>query len=210
MRLTVPVKSGLVFIAVGVATFAGTAIWLKTALTTVAEFPIPIHPGTVNQEFIAAYDARYVMCVRFDRDISHTRVVCFLGGQELDQSLDCKDSPPLLKFSWQIFRDGQQIGTTGTSAVRESGRNDVAIVGFPTEKKHRYTLALTSQQDASSLQIPRPRVWVELSPSYKEDVIFAGATFQFFGLVLCATGATILLVSFVRSKFKQMTPRPTG
>jgi hypothetical protein len=203
MRLTGPVKAGLVLVALGVATLAGIAIWIKTARTTVADFPISIHPGTVNQEFIADYDAMYVMSVRFDRNISHTRAVCFLGGQELDQSLDCKDSPPLLKFSWQIFRDGQQMGTSGTSAITGSGpMNDVTIVGFPTEKKHRYTLALTSQQDAGSLQIPRPRVRVELSPFNKEDFIFAAATFQFLGLVLCVIGVMILLVSFVRSKFK--------
>lgn len=209
MRLTGPVKSGLVFVGLGMASFAGTAIWLKTARTTVADFPIPIHPGTVKEEFIADYDARYVMSVRFDSNISQTRAVCFLGGQELDQSLDCKDSPPLLKFSWQIFRDGQ-LGTTGTSATTGSSRNDVVIVGFTAEKKHRYTLALTSEQDANSLQIPRPRVRVELSPFFKEEFIFAGAAFQLFGFVLFVTGATILLVSFVRNKFKQITPKPTA
>lgn len=73
MRITEPVKSGLVVIVLGVATFTSTAIWLKTARTTVADSPISIHPGTVNEEFIADYDAMYVMSVRFDSTISRTR-----------------------------------------------------------------------------------------------------------------------------------------
>ena len=77
MRLTGPLKSGLVFVALGVATFVGTAIWPKTARTTAAEFPIPIHPGTVNQEFIADYDARYVMSVQFDQSISSVEQYAF-------------------------------------------------------------------------------------------------------------------------------------
>jgi hypothetical protein len=209
MSLAGPVKSGLVVVALGVSTLVGTAIWLKTTRTTVIDFPISIHPGTVSQEFTADYDATYVMSVRFDPSISHTKAVCFLGGQESDQSLDCRDSPPLLKCSWQIFRDGQQIGNAGTSAITGSGpSNVVTIVGFPTQKKHRYTLALTFLQDASSLQIPRPRVRVELSPFNKEDFIFVGAAFQFSGFVLCVIGAAIVLISLVRSKFAR--PKPTA
>jgi hypothetical protein len=200
---------GFVVLAVGVLIVAGTAVWLKMVRTTVADSPISFRAGTIRQEFTVDHDGIYVMSVRFNQNISRAKAACFLGGQELDQSLDCKDSPPLLKFSWQIFGDGQ-IGSNGTSAVTGSGpMNDVTIFGFPAQKNHHYVVALTFQRDASELQIPPPRVRVELSGFGKEDFFLAAAALDSVGLGLCVIGGTMILVSFLRAKFKRFGTRPT-
>jgi len=206
MKLPRAAKFGLVVTAVGVLIFLGVAIWMKTARTTVADFPVPMHPGTISQDFTVDYDAIYTMSVQVDRNIPATTASCLLGGHkpEVDMAMACKNTPALLKFSWELSRDGQ-AGGTGTSA--EMGNSsftdktlDITIVSFPARKNHKYTAELKFDQDASTLKLLPPRVRIDLDIFNREDFIFAGAGFDSVGLALCLVGGTMFLVSFLRAR----------
>ena len=106
MKLPRAAKIGLVVTAVGVLIFLGVAIWMKTARTTVADFPIPMHPGTISHDFTVDYDAIYTMSVQVDRNIPATTASCLLGGHksEVETAMARKNTPALLKFSWVVVR----------------------------------------------------------------------------------------------------------
>jgi hypothetical protein len=218
MKHTRPAKAGLVLTGLGLLIFLGVAIWLKTIRTTLVDIPMPMRAEATSKDFTVDYDGPiYTMTVQFDRSVPPTTARCLLGGgkSELRPDLDCTNTAPLLKFSWELIHDGQ-IGGTGSSADMGSISTtdtalNVMIVGFPAQKKHRYRVTLKFDQDASDLKVPPPRVRVELDGFTREDIIFAGAAFDSVGLALCLIGMTMFLVSFLRARFsRHKTPNPTN
>jgi len=201
MKLAPTAKSGLVVVAVGVLIMAGVVVWMKTIQATVTEFPISAGLRTAKKEFTVNYDAIYFVSVRFGTSISLATASCLLGGQESDPSLECAGTPPELKFSWQLFCDGQP-GGTGTSARMgsRSPKGDVIIFGFPARKKHKYMLALTFEHDSRTFQ-PSPTVRVELGGFQKEEFFIAGAVLDYFALILFLIGGLMFLASTFRAKF---------
>ena len=203
MKLAHTAKAGLVVVAVGVLIVAGVAIWMKTIQATVAEFPISAGLGTAKKEFTVNYDAIYFISVRFDPSVSLVTASCLLGGQESDPSLECAGTRPALKFSWQLFCDGQPCGT-GTSARMgsRSTKGEVIIFGFPARKKYQYMLTLNFEHDLHTLQ-PPPIVRVELGGFKKDEFFIAGALFDYFALVLILIGGVMFLASTLRAKFSR-------
>src|SRR5258708_1031119 len=137
MKLTRISKAGLVLIALGLLIFVGFAVWAKSIRTTVVDIPVPMRAEAVSRDFVVDYDALYTMWVRFDRSIPLDTARCLLGGQksELDGDLDCKNTAPLLKFFWQLSRDGKN-GAEGASTGMGSsstadGALNVSIFSFP-------------------------------------------------------------------------------
>jgi hypothetical protein len=53
------------------------------------------------------------MVARFDRSVSETTARCLLGATNSDlyPELDCSGIAPLLKFTWELRRDGQFGGS---------------------------------------------------------------------------------------------------
>ena len=208
MKLSRVSKLGIVVAVVGVVLFIGTAVWLKSIRTTVADIAISQTPATITKDFTVDYDALYTLSIRLDPSVSQDTATCLLGGEKspLHAGVDCKDIPPLLGFTWQLSRDGKVIGT-GTSAEMGSsssvsGPLDVTIVSFPARRNHLYTMALVFVEDVSLLKIPSPRARVEVDIFNREDFIWAGAWFDSIALVLGLVGATMVFVPILRARFK--------
>lgn len=154
------------------------------------------------------------MAVQFDRSVSDATARCLLGAtrSELRPDLDCTGIVPVLKFSWELRRDGQFDGS-GSSAdmgsiSRVSGAPRVMIVGFPASRKHRYEATLKFDNDAGDLTIPPPRVQVELDSFVREDLIFVGAALDALGFVLCLVGIVMVAFPVLRSKFGRAKTLP--
>jgi hypothetical protein len=214
MKPTRSSKIGLVLIGCGLLVLFGFAIWLKSIRTTVLDISVPMRAEAVSKDFSVDYDALYTMWVQFDRRASLEGAHCLLGAQksELNADLDCEDLLPLLKFSWALGRHGKN-GAMGSSAdVGSSSTEDnslkVSIFSFPAQKKHRYTLTMNFEHDGSSLNMPPPKVRIELDIFNQEDFIWAGAVFDSLGLLFCVTGAIMVLVPPLRARFKQSKLRP--
>ena len=206
MKLSRVSKSGIVVAGVGVVLFIGTAVWLKSVRTTVADIAVTQTPGTITKDFTVDYDALYTLAIRLDPSVSPDTATCLLGGEKspLYAGVDCKDTPALLGFSWQLSRDGKVV-ENGTSAEMGSsssvsGPLDVTIVSFPARRNHLYTIALAFDKDANQLKIPPPRARVELDIFNKEDFIWAGAWFDSIALALGLVGVTMVLVPVLRAR----------
>ena len=209
MKVTLTAKAGLVLVGLGLLIFLGFAIWAKSIQTTVLDIPMPMRTETVSQIFSVDYNAIYTMWVQFRPSLPPPTAHCLLGkrNSELDADLNCTKTAPLLKFSWTLSRDGQ-TGETGSSAetgssLTEGGSLKVSIVSFPAQKKHRYTVTLNFDQDASPLKMPPPKVRIELDIFNREDFIFVGATFDSLALLLCLAGAMMFLVPFLKARSTQ-------
>ena len=208
MLLTRTRKAGLVLLGLGLLVFLIVAIWLKTIKTTVVEIPMPMLAEATTTNFTVDRDGDYDVSVRFAPNLPQTTAECLLGGRVPGEAEpDCGNTAPVLKFSWELSRDGQSGGTgssheLGSSWTIGSSLN-VMVVSFPAQVKHKYTLALKFDQNASDLKMPPPIVGIELSSFSREDFIFAGAALDFVGLVLCLIGVVIFGVSLLRAKFKK-------
>jgi hypothetical protein len=209
MKLIRVSKIGLVLVGFGLLIILGYAIWAKSIRTTVLDIRVPMKGEAVSQDFSVDYDALYTIWVKFDRSVSLHEARCLLGAKksELDADLDCKDFAPLLKFAWALSRDAKNGATglsddLGSSSTEENSQN-VSIFSFPAQKKHRYTLTLKFEQEASILKMPPPKVKVELDIFNREDFIWAGAAFDSVGLLLCVTGTIMFSVPLLKAGFKQ-------
>jgi hypothetical protein len=113
---------------------------------------------TVGRDFTVDYDGPiYWMDVVFDQSVPDAHARCLLGAtkSEIRPDLDCSSTAPLLKFSWELRRDGQFAGS-GSSADMGSlstvgGALRVDIVGFPAGKKHQYHVAVKFEENAGEL-----------------------------------------------------------
>lgn len=180
------------------------AVWLKSTRTILADIPMPMHAGAITKDFTVDYDGPiYSMLVRFDGKVSTTEAICLLGGikSDLHPDLNCGDTAPLLKFSWQLQRDGKVGGSgssvnTGSISTADGGLR-VMIVGFPARKKHVYQVALKFDSDASRLAIPPPRVQIELDSFVREDLFVVGGILDSFASLLCLIGVVVFAVGFL-------------
>lgn len=199
--------------------FLAVAIWLKSTRTILVDIPMPMRAGAVTKDFTVDYDGPlYSMLVRFDGKVSAAQAMCLLGGikSDLHPDLNCGDAAPLLKFSWQLERDGQ-VGWSGSSANTGSisAADDslrVMIVGFPARKKHTYRVILKFDSYASKLVIPPPRVQIKLDSFVTEDLFVAGGILDFFASLLCLIGAVVLALSFLRNRLsrpKKLIEKPS-
>jgi hypothetical protein len=211
MKLTTAAKAGLVLSVLGLGTFLAVAVWLKTIRANLVDIPMPMRVGVVGKNFAVDYDGPISwMAVRFDPSVSETSARCLLGATKSE--LDCVGIAPLLKFSWELRRDGQFAGE-GSSAdmgsiSKAGGAPRATIVGFKAQKKHRYEVTLRFEKDAGSLTIPPPRVQIELDSFVREDIIFVSAGLQFIGFVLCLIGLPMVLIPFLRIKFRRSKNLP--
>ena len=76
------------------------------------------------------------------------------------------------------------------------GASRVVIVGFPAQKKHRYTVTVKFDRDAHNLTIPPPRVQIELDSFVTEDLYVVGGILDYVASGLCFLGVVILSVHF--------------
>ncbi len=75
---------------------------------------MPMHAETISREFAVDHDGPlYKMKVHFGSAISETTARCLLGAakSELYPDLDCTNITPAFKFSWELHRDGQILGS---------------------------------------------------------------------------------------------------
>jgi hypothetical protein len=215
IRPTRLAKANIVLFALGLFIFLAVAIWLKSTRTILADIPVPMSSEVVTRNFIVDYDGPlYRMVVRFDPRVPEATARCLLGATKSDlrPDLDCSGTSPLLKFSWELRRDGQSRGS-GSSADMGSistmdGASRVIIVGFPAQKKHRYEVALKFERNAATLSIPPPRVQIELDYSVREGLFFAGAALDTVAIVLCLIGVVIFVVQFLKAKFNRFKAQP--
>jgi len=215
MKLTRSAKAGLVLLAIGLSIFLAVAIWLKTTRTTLVDIPMPMRAEVTRKDFSVDYDGPiYGMVARFDRSVSETTARCLLGATNSDlyPELDCSGIAPLLKFTWELRRDGQ-FGGSGSSANMGSvskmdGALRVMIVGFPAQKNHRYQATLTFENNAMDLKIPPPIVQIELDSFVKEDLFILGAILDSLASVMCLVGVVLVTVSLLKKKFKSLTTLP--
>jgi hypothetical protein len=211
MKLSRVSKIGTVVTVVGVFIFVGTAVWLKSVRTIVADIPITQTPSTITKDFTVDYDALYTLSIQFDPSLPPDTATCLLGGEnsELHSGVDCKNAPPLLGFSWHLGCDGK-AAADGTSAEMGSsstvsGPLRVAIVSFHARRNHLYTMFLRFDKDASQLKIPPPRARVELDIFNKEDFVWVGALFDSLALLLCLVGTTMIVVPILLARLKSRT-----
>jgi hypothetical protein len=215
MKLTRLAKAGLVLLALGLVTFLGVAIWLKSTRTILADIPMPMRAEVVSRDFTVDYDGSiYQMVVRLDGSVSDTTAKCLLGAtkSELYPNLDCRGTSPLLMFSWELRRDGR-VGANGSSAnmgsiSKAEGASRVIIVGFPAQKKHQYAVTLKFDRDARNLAIPRPRVQIELDSFVTEDLFVVGGILDSVASGLCFFGVVMFSVSFLRTKLNRSKTQP--
>jgi hypothetical protein len=195
------VRSGSVF---------GRCYMAKVHSHDSGNIPMPMRAGAVTKDFTVDYDGPiYSMQVRFDGKVSATEAICPLGGikSDLHPDLNCGDTAPLLKFSWQLKRDGK-VGGSGSSANTGSistadGGSHVMIVGFPARKKHAYQVTLQFDSDASKLAIPPPRLQIELDSFAREGLIVVEGIPNSFASLLCLIGVVVFALSFLRSRLNR-------
>jgi hypothetical protein len=209
MKLNRIAKAGVALTVVGLLIFLTVAIWLKTTRTTVLDIPMPMHTEEVIQDFTVDHDALYTVWVQFDQNVRLATARCLLGGHksELNADLNCASLAPLLQFSWELSRDGLK-GGTGSSAdmgnsSTENNSLNVSIVTFPAQEKHRYTLTLKPNQNASGLKMSPPRVRVELDIFNREDFIWAGAAFDSIALLFWLIGGTMFFIPFLKGALER-------
>lgn len=215
MKLTRLAKAGLVPLALGLVTFLVVAIWLKSTRTILADIPMPMRAEVVSRDFTVDYDGPiYGMVVRLDGSVSDATAKCLLGAtkSELRPDLDCSGTSPLLMFSWELRRDGQ-VGASGSSAdmgsiSKADGASRVMIVGFPAQKKHRYTVTVKFDRDARNLTIPPPRVQIELDSFVTEDLFVVGGILDSVASGLCFLGVVMFSVPFIRTKLNRSKTQP--
>jgi len=215
MKLAFPARVGLGLVGVGLAAFLAVAIWMKTVRTTLADIPMPMRAETVGRDFTVDYDGPiYSMDVMFDRSVPEAHARCLLGAtkSEIRPELDCSRTAPLLKFTWELRRDGQFAGSGSSADMGSSSTADgalrVGIVGFPARKKHQYHVALKFDENAGELTILAPRVQVELDSFAREDLSIAGALLDAIAFVLCLVGVAMVAVPFLRTKFSRLKTLP--
>ena len=177
--------------------------------TTVLDIPVPMKAETVSRDFSVDYDALYTVWVKFDRSVSLHEAHCLLGGGklEIDADQNCREFAPLLKFAWTLSRNGTGEATGLSddlgSSLTENNSLNVSIFSFHAQKKHKYSLTLKFERDASSLNIPLPKVRVELDIFNREDFIWAGAVFDSLGFLLCVMGVAMFSVPLLKARFSQ-------
>jgi hypothetical protein len=212
MKLTRTATAGLVLAGVGLLIFLSFAVWLESIRTTVVDIPMPMRAEATSKDFTVDYDALYTVWVGFDRSVLPGAAKCLLGGRTLgfNAELECKNTAPLLKFAWELRRDGQSGGTGSSadlgSSLTADNKLNVDIVTFPAQKKHRYTLTLKFDQNASGLKMPAPRVLIELDLFNREDFFFAGAAFDSIALALCVIGGAMFCFPFLKAEFNHLKP----
>lgn len=205
MNLTRASKVGLAVAAVGVVTFLGTAVWLKSIRTTVLEIPASMHSETITKDFTVDYDAHYVMSVRFGNTVSPTVALCLLGANSPQLRPACSVTAPLLGFSWQFAHDGQVIASGTTSDLNLSrgseGTSEVGpFGGLFAARKHNYIATIKFDQDGSSLKIPPPIIRVEMAGFNQMDFWMAGTALDLLGFALMAIGFGVAIVSLVKAR----------
>jgi len=210
MSLTRASRLGVILLTAGAVTVAGVAIWLKTTREILADFSLPTHAEAVSRDFAVDHDGPlYKMNVRFGSAISETMARCLLGATKSDRypDLDCGDTAPVLEFTWELRRDGQtggsgSSGETGT-VLATDGETQVAIVAFPAQKNHRYQVTLKSERNADRIEIPSPRVQIELDSFVKEGIFIIAAILDVLAVLLCLVGFTMLAFGFLRGRLKR-------
>ncbi len=210
MKLSRTSKVGVFLLTAGAVTLLGVAIWFKTTREILADFPMPMRAETVSRDFSVDHDGPlYKMRVHFGSAVSETTARCLLGATKSDRypDLDCSNITPGLKFSWELRRDGQTGGggssaNSGTVLTRD-GVTQVAIVGFPAQKNHRYEVTLKFERNADNVRIPPPKVQIELDSFFKEDLYIVGAILDTLAVTLCLVGLAMLVVAFVRARLKR-------
>ena len=117
MKLTRASKAGLALLTFGAVTLLGVVIWLKSTHEVLAEISMPMHPETVRREFVVDHDGPLYTMKNFEGVVPETTARCLLGATKSDvhPDLDCSNVAPVLKFAWQLDRDGQTDGS-GSSA----------------------------------------------------------------------------------------------
>jgi hypothetical protein len=204
--LTRTAKIGLGFLVLGPLTFLLVAIWMKTVRTTLADIQMPMSASVVGTDFTVDYDGPlYDVEVLFDRSLSVDSARCLLGAtRETRPDLDCSHTAALLRFSWELSRDGQAAGSGSSinmgSVSTYGGAPRVMIVAFPASKHHKYRLALRFDENANELTIPPPRVQIELDSFVREDVMIAAGVLDTIAAAACLVGVCVLLFSFLKTK----------
>ena len=151
----------------------------------------------------------YEMKVQFGSAVSETTARCLLGATKSERypDLDCSNISPVLKFSWELRRDGHTGGTgssadTGTVLTRD-GMTEVMVVAFPAQKNHQYEVTLTFERNAENGPTPPPKVGIELDSFVKEDLYTDGAILDVAAGLLCLLGLALLVVALVRTRLKR-------
>jgi hypothetical protein len=210
MRLSRTSKLGTFLVAAGVVTLLGVAIWLKTTREILADIQMPMHAETISRDFAVDQDGPlYEMRVHFGGPVSETTARCLLGATKSERypDLDCGNIPPVLKFSWELRRDGQTGGNgssadTGTVLTRD-GMTQVLVVAFPAQKHHRYEVTLKFERNAENVAILPPKIQIILDSFVKEDLFIVGAVLNIVALALCLVGLVMLAVTFLRARLKR-------
>jgi hypothetical protein len=208
MKLPRLSKVGLALVGIGILIFLAIAFWLKSIRSVVLDVPMPSSTTPTRQDFSVDLDGTYLLKVAFDRATAPSVANCLLGGKqpESTEDPDCAKTQPQLKFEWELELDGQ-TRASGSSERRGSwlvnGRNlRVTIVGFPAQQKRHYSLTIKRDGVPSSVEAPPSRVEIEIGPSMREELLFAGLEFDSVAFLLCAVGCIMFLVSFLRAKIR--------
>jgi len=209
MRPSRTSRVGAFLVTAGVVTLLGVAAWLKTTREIFADIPMPMRAETISRNFAVDHDGPlYEMKVHFDGAVSETTARCLLGATKSDRypDLDCGNIQPVLKFSWELRRDGHTGGSgssadTGTVLTRDR-ITQVMVVAFPAQKHHRYEVTLKFERNAENLAIRPPSVQIKLDSFAKEDLFFVGAVSDVVALALCLAGLVMLAIALVRTRLR--------
>jgi hypothetical protein len=211
MRLTRKAQIGAVIIGIGLLVPIVDFVWLSTIRTTLVNFPVPMHRGSIKQDFVVDYDADYIMGIDVDRKIPRTTVLCLLGANSTgpDGTSDCKNTPPVLSFSWKLLRDGQTVWNGTSSRIGsgpQSGQTTIFPFGiFPARRHHQYTVTMDFSNDGSGLSMAQPRLRVILGLGHYEDFIAQEIMSAVFAAVCCVVGGILFLIPIRQQRRRKRT-----
>jgi len=210
---------GAALITAGLAVMGGRLAWINTRTWVPVDMPVSLSVGQVRtQEFKTNLKAEYIIEIEVQKNISFDTLNCLLGINRSHPE-QCSDTPSVVNASWALSTRNDTVarGSTATDSLgiwetdvvdRQSRQIGIGIWGndvvgrqigaFKTDAGRGYIFDVIFLADGSALNMSKPRLRVEVHPSYYEGSAFADIPFFVVGTFLLAIGGIVLFVA-VRS-----------
>jgi len=199
---------GIVFICAGIAFYGARILWLSTRANRPVNIPISMAVGHVRTPiFKVNRNAIYEIEIEVQKAIPFETLNCLLGtamGSNSTTLQECPDRPSVVKVSWVLSSEGQNLARGSTDDFRSGAWGNESIsrsLGtFRSQSGRPYVLDVDVLADGSALGAGNPHLKVEVSSVVAEDEIVGSAILLVAVMVAVLVGVILLLVSFFRTR----------
>ncbi len=163
-------RSGLVFLAVGIALVGAQTLFEYTRHYTAVNIPVQKTPATIRTgTFTLNYPGLYMIEYRVARALPDRELACRLGVDDVERK-QCPNGQPHVATSWVLRNDGGIVaqGDSDDWPVAESSSDDlsaeIGIFRAGSFMGQQYRLEVTIRNHVPGPETAKPALVVELHP----------------------------------------------